>query len=393
MHFCILLHSFCQHLGIDMTYFDSKLEAITSLIHDADLSVSDLSKKSGITRSQIYRWLDGTTNTIHNSSFRKIMKAYAIDYQRVGDKIKLKLPVQHQKEATTMSDTTYQEKLIKAQEENIELLKNQLNMQKAQDSTIVTKDIFAESVNELDSWMSQIPNDFITIQTLYNSGDPYIFIADGNIAKVNKAFTALFGYSSNSLQGKTLANSGIAKNGNLKIFITRMKTRVANEKYCVSIYHKNGTIIPVSVRSFQSLTASGESVFVMKIAPTMRYWHTWGGYIFDENGEVPQLITTTKSDIIKEQYGAIDLPNKGAEWIHKDDIPKAFQLRNNTLYVMQRKSLVITTVQAWNRLLSANGEYIKSHLVIEVSKTNNSLESKVFTTPVSACVCPVCAKT
>ena len=142
LHLCIFVHNLCSQIRIDMTKFTTKHDAVVFILKEAidmyGYNMTDLESITGITRSQLYRWLNGDAKNIQQKSFQAVSTKLGYDIEKHSDGFDLI----HHKPNTGDDMESYtieaQSKTIKLQEEKIERLDNDIqklkNIVKAQKS-------------------------------------------------------------------------------------------------------------------------------------------------------------------------------------------------------------------------------------------------------------------
>ena len=76
LHLCIFVHNLCSQIRIGMTNFTTKHDAVVFILKEAmdmyGYNMTDLESITGITRSQLYRWLNGDAKNVQQKSFQAV---------------------------------------------------------------------------------------------------------------------------------------------------------------------------------------------------------------------------------------------------------------------------------------------------------------------------------
>lgn len=122
-----------------MTNFTTKHDAVVFILKEAmdmyGYNMTDLESITGITRSQLYRWLNGDAKNVQQKSFQAVSTKLGYDIEKHADGFDL---IHHKpSKGDDMESYTIeaQRKTIKLQEEKIELLEKKIALYQSKKTT------------------------------------------------------------------------------------------------------------------------------------------------------------------------------------------------------------------------------------------------------------------
>ena len=126
-------------MRIDMSTYINKHTAVVAMLKEAmdmhGYNITDLEEKIGITRSQLYRWINGDAKNIQQKSFQAV--AHNLGYVITNTDDGIEVNRQKQTQGDTMESYTVeaQRKTIRLQEEKIELLEQKIALYESNKTT------------------------------------------------------------------------------------------------------------------------------------------------------------------------------------------------------------------------------------------------------------------
>ena len=113
-----------------MSTYTNKHSAVVAMLEQArnnhGYNMTDLEEKTGITRSQLYRWMNGDAKNIQQKSFQAVAHNLGYVITNAEDGIEVTHHIQTQGEPDMLQQLKDKERIIALQDDKIQLLETQL---------------------------------------------------------------------------------------------------------------------------------------------------------------------------------------------------------------------------------------------------------------------------
>jgi|TARA_R100001530_G_scaffold2271_4_gene3793 PAS domain S-box-containing protein len=230
----------------------NKLEAIIHMLDtNPHLSISELAKRTGLSRTVFYKWRKGIFSNIHPDSVQKIADATDTKVSIDGDSINIIIE---------------EEKMLLKADEIINNLNETIRLQREKISTLETQmrnPIYEPHSSAFDIVMAQVED--VTSRwnwVFQNSPVPMSIAVDGIIQSVNKALLKMLEYkNADSIRMKHILDFVYPDDRDHATRVLRKKDR----KVELRIIKGNGNYCQVRINAKQFTDAMGNDYSVANI--------------------------------------------------------------------------------------------------------------------------------
>ena len=271
------------------------------------------------------------------------------------------------KETITERGKTMEQSTVSTLVEKIQELTLENQALKAIPSTPITFDegIPMSMMTELEKSLNSAS---LTLDSFIQNGRPSCWTTNNAVLGINKNFTKAFGWEEKDIVGKPLYEV-CAENGDRETIISHIKEGIPIDRYCFSLKHKKGYKIPVRTFVWRGRNGLQERINIGFFEILANAYETWGGFHFDESGDVPQPIKPINPFMFQEHFGydeeEMKKLNPMTDLTHPDERERLTEWRKELL-LLSNNEVLRATHKIECKCKHKDGHYIDSIVYVDI---------------------------